>query len=115
MKDLKNKIIIRLKSSGGESIGEVLVAVLIASVALIMLATMIMYSTNMIRNSRNKMKEYYQANESLASVANADDSADITVSDGTHNLTDDESITVYYSVNDKYTNTSVVAYKLSES
>ena len=62
----------RLRDRRGESIGEVLVALLIAAVALMMLASLIATSTRLTRSSEERMQEYYTANENLtASLAAA--------------------------------------------
>ena len=55
----------KLNSRKGESIAEVLVALLIAALALVMLASMITSSSSMIKSSRIKMQDYYTANNAL--------------------------------------------------
>ena len=59
----------KLRSSRGESIGEVLIAVLIAALALLMLAEMIASSTRLITQSKAKMSAYYDANNALTEQA----------------------------------------------
>ena len=53
------KVIRKLKSSSGESIAEVLIALLLSSLALIMLAGMINASGNMVSTSRKTLEAYY--------------------------------------------------------
>ena len=49
----------KLKSSAGESIAEVLIALLISSLALMMLAGMINAASNTITTSRKILEDYY--------------------------------------------------------
>ncbi len=54
------------KSRSGESITEVLVALLISAVALVMLASMITASSRLITQSKDRMESYYKNSNSLA-------------------------------------------------
>ncbi len=65
---MKKKLLEKLRSRRGESIAEVLVAMLISAVALVMLASMIASSGRMIRRSRESMENYDAANNVLASM-----------------------------------------------
>ena len=58
-------IIAKLKANLGESISETLVAVLIASFALIMLAGAITTSVRIVKDSKNQIGEYYDADKFL--------------------------------------------------
>ena len=60
-----DRIMKKIKSQAGETIAEVLVALLISSVALVMLAGMIASTTNLVTRSKSKMEAYYAANEIL--------------------------------------------------
>ncbi len=107
----KNKI----KSQAGETIAEVLVALLISALALVMLAAMISSTYSIIRRGENKMNEYYEVNnESLAS-RNAGESgtASYSFSAGDTLTITDRPVTVY--VNDKFGETRVVAYNENNS
>lgn len=53
------KVIQKLKSDSGETIAELLIALLISSLALIMLAGMINASANMVSTSRKTLEDYY--------------------------------------------------------
>lgn len=64
---MKDRITGKLKSRSGESIAETLVAVLIAAFGLLMLAGTINSASNLITNSKKKLSEYYEANNTLAS------------------------------------------------
>ena len=52
----------KLKSQTGESIGETLVSLLIAALALVMLAGAVSASSGVIMKGRNKLNAYYTAN-----------------------------------------------------
>ena len=65
MKRIANNIIKKLKSRSGESIGEVLVALLISGLALLMLAGAITSSSHLVETSRAKEAEYYEENDNL--------------------------------------------------
>ena len=62
---MKTRLMKRLRSESGESIAEVLVALLIAAVALMMLAAMISSTVSIVNKSKTKMDEYYQNNAIL--------------------------------------------------
>ena len=66
---MKNKLIKKLRSSRGDSIAEVLIALLISVVALVMLAAMIASSTRLIQQSRTAIEKYDAANNALATMA----------------------------------------------
>lgn len=55
----------RLRGKGGESIAEVLIAVLISAVAMVMLASMIITAGKLVSDSRTKLTAYYAQNEAL--------------------------------------------------
>ena len=130
MKRLREKIAARLKNSAGESLAEVLIALLIAALALTMLAATISAASKMITNSKTKMGEYYAANDALAVQAkDSSKTLSITVSpmklNAENNLVVDDtaakvkltadgteatSTTVYYFVNNELPGTSVISY-----
>lgn len=62
LKNIRNKI----KNNNGESISEVLVALLISTLGLVMLATMITTSTKIITRSEESMKQFVDAENALA-------------------------------------------------
>ena len=65
LKTLLSSIGKKLKGRGGESLTEVLVSLLISAVALTMLASMISASTGMVKQSREKLDDYYTNNNGL--------------------------------------------------
>ncbi len=58
----------KLRSSKGEGIAEVLIAVLISAVALALLASMITTATGMLRSSQETMDTYYGERNELAQL-----------------------------------------------
>lgn len=56
----------KLKSRSGESIAETLVALLISSLALVMLAGSISAAVHIVKKTRDKLDQYYAANEYIA-------------------------------------------------
>ena len=64
---LRSRTLRKLRSNRGESISEVLVALLISSLALVMLASMISSTTSLVTKSRDVLSEYYDANNALSS------------------------------------------------
>ncbi len=126
---MKKKLLEKLRSRRGDSIAEVLVALLISAVALVMLASMIADSSRLILRSRDRMAEYDAANNALAVMsADEDDDADdllivrtgtVTVKDTADtavNLTgaSGAGISVKVYENKGYGGKSVIAYKITE-
>lgn len=71
---------VKLRSRTGESIAETLVALLIGSVALVMLAGMITTSAHLITKSKTLMETYYNNNKSLETKPDTSSgSLDITI------------------------------------
>ena len=63
---MKSGIGAKLRSRAGESIGETLVALLISSLALLMLAGAVSSAKNVVTTSKQAMTEYYEAGAKLA-------------------------------------------------
>ena len=55
----------KLRKNAGETIAEALIALLIASIAIVMLANMIATSTNMVHKSEQAFDSYYTKNNDL--------------------------------------------------
>lgn len=66
------RIIKKMRGKVGESIGETLVALLISSLALLMLAGAISASTRVITASKAAMQAYYEENNKIATLATTD-------------------------------------------
>ena len=111
-------ILSKLKSEAGESLGEVLIALLIAALALTMLASVITTASSIINRSKTAMDRYYAATNGLNSgekveLANGEkivneeswDDKKITIT-----IKDDDS---HYEIKPKFSN--VKAYSIVES
>ena len=111
MKKILNNVKDKLKNERGDSIGEVLVALLISAVALVMLASMIASSVSLTDKSKNKLKEYYTASIDLANQQ--DSSSDGTGTVRIKNSTGGEisSYEVNYFLNDEFSTNPVATYK----
>jgi len=53
----------KIRSTSGETIAETLIALLISALALVMLAASISVASHMVTTSREKLRDYYDANE----------------------------------------------------
>ncbi|MBQ8110359.1 MAG: hypothetical protein IJ124_09405 [Clostridia bacterium] len=60
---MKKRMLLKLKSVSGESIGETLISLLISALALVMLAGAISSASNIINNSKTAMETYYGSDE----------------------------------------------------
>lgn len=81
----------KLKSRGGETLAEVLVALLVAALALTLFASMVSASFNMITQSRSTLETYYED----GTFANPNtDEATVKITAGT-----DSSTVASYTVN----------------
>ena len=107
MDRLRSKLSKKLKGNAGETIAEVLIALLIAALALTMLASVITTTVKMVNENKRKMNDYYMANEwiTMHRPLNGDYGKTWTVtvedaSNATVNLTNSDSmIEVHYYVN----------------
>ena len=101
----------KTKNHSGETIAETLVALLISSIALMMLASMINSTVNLVTKSEAKMRDYYTLNAELENSAESEDTFTITIipqneSDSKLNMSVDG---VHYQTNNLFSKT-VVAY-----
>jgi len=108
----------KLRQSRGESIAETLVALLIAAVALVMLASMITSSTRLIERSENDLNAYYTANNALSAQSGTGTAGTVSITDSADNAvklsdSDDGTVDVYYYINDKVGSGDVVSYRLT--
>ena len=117
MSEVKKRLIDKLRSQIGESIAEVLVALLISAVALMLLANMVTSATRIVTGNREAFNQYITAGNALASHEGTTSSGTVSFAkDGASmKLTDDPSssstITVTY-----YTNTrrnAVISYVMN--
>lgn len=111
-----NRIRRKIQSNTGESIAETLVAVLLIALALTMLAAMISSTANMVKTSETKMSEYYETNAALETFADPDGPIEIAItvtnSSGVASSAEIESPQVDYKMNEAFSKTPVVAYRL---
>ena len=115
MQDVKKSVLRKLKSRKGETISETLVALLISSLALTMLAGAITASANLVEKSRTKMDSYYAASEQENGVikmsgAGTEGTVTITESDASGGLSPQKYDIVYYG-NNEFTRYPVYSYK----
>lgn len=105
----------KLRSSCGESLAETLIAVLVIAVALTMLAGMITSTSNLIRQSDDKLKEYYTASEKLETFSGSGTETgavefQVSLSTYNPNLTI-PSVNVQYAENAVFSSYPVIAYQ----
>lgn len=103
----------RLCSQKGESIGETLVSLLIAALALVMLAGAMTSASNIIISSRNKLESYYDANESLAKRESGTPMVNTLKLEDTSGAVSSQTITVSYYQNTVFSDKPVVVYDIS--
>ena len=122
---MKKRILKKLSSQSGESIGETLVALLIAALALTMLAGAVSSAMNIVTRSKKSMDDYYTVNNAVVARATVQPSKNGLTVNGTvyHpngltltvsglNSTNDD-YTVDYWSNQQISGTQVIAYTLS--
>lgn len=119
IRDLKGKVNSKLKGNSGESITETLVALLIASLALVMLAATINAVSNMVLRTRDKLKNYYAANEYVinmdkdaevdSKIAEKDELGVITIKEGNNTL----NVGVTTFTNKVFSNKQVMSYRVN--
>lgn len=101
----------KTKNHSGETIAETLVALLISSIALMMLASMINSTVNLVTKSEAKMGGYYTQNAILENSEASRDTFTISIKPGTvsDSKLDMSVKDVHYQINDTFSKT-VVAY-----
>lgn len=119
------KVFKKLKQNTGETLTETLVALLISVLALTLLASMIASGNRITAKSAEEMNAYYAKSNSLA----ASSSTGITTLNGTVSIKQkvgnnyngfcltpgNSSYNVKFYVNDSFSNTPVVSYKVPAS
>ncbi len=103
----------KLSGNSGETLVEVLAALLISALAILMLSQAVASSVRLITNSERAMTDYYTANNELAvRDGGSDGSARVTMTVDGMRLGDD--LTVEYYVNDSAAGAAVVSYGLAD-
>ena len=121
---MKRRVFNKLSNQSGETIAETLVALLIASLALVMLAGAVSSAMNTVTRSKNTMDDYYTVNNALVvrstaaptkdgmtvNTTNGDYTGELTVSvpDLKHDNT--AGIKVTYWKNEQISGTQVITY-----
>ena len=122
MKRLYSSVIGKIKSQVGESIGEVLVALLISSIGLTLLAMMVSSSSRMVERSKSTLHEYVLQSNALEDQSETGTpgrlsfSCDLSETDDSgsiKNITDDSSnpINIKYYINEVIGSQKVISYK----
>ena len=107
---MRERLLMKLRSSAGESISETLVALLIASLALVMLAGMISSTVSMVSRSEKTMEEYYAANDILE-TGSGSETVTITIRNADTGLNETETAAAGRTT--RISGTPVIAYRLS--
>ena len=98
----------KIRSRRGESITEVLVAIVVSGLAILMLATVIATAVNVNRASQQSMNEYYAANNSVVS-GGVTASGSVSLESGVA-IADRDSVTVTYHIGEQADGTLVISY-----
>lgn len=102
MKRLRANLSKKLKGNAGESLAEVLIALLIAALALTMLASVISSAARMITQSKDTMAKYYMANDALTTHKTNAESATVIDSG-------ELKLTIKQKVGDNYTAANLIS------
>ena len=99
----------RLGSSRGESLIEVLVAIVVSGLAILMLATVIASATTINKTSREAMNGYYDKSNAIAETSDSNGSGTVTLGSGGDEIPLDKSNVRYY-IEEQDDGTPVVKY-----
>ena len=114
---MKKKIKARVRSQAGETIAETLVALLISSLALLMLAGAVSAAVRMVLRSKNKLEAYYVQDENVAAHKTAAGTMTVTLteeSDGLSETIGPFTYTGNYYQNDELGRITVISYSAEE-
>jgi hypothetical protein len=118
----KNRAAQKLKSRSGETISELLIALLISSLALTMLAGMITAASRIVRNSMKSMENYVEQENGIVSRSDGGSPGTLTVridgSETARKLTDEDPnnyINVTFYRTDAFGKVPVITYERSET
>lgn len=117
MKSLKGKLKKKLCSQSGESIGETLVALLISTLALVMLAGAMASASGVITKSRDKLDSYYDAAENVVtrtSAAQELNGKKITITDSRGAIGPRSFDNISYYLDSVLSDTPVIAYEKND-
>lgn len=108
---MKRRILAKLRGCAGESIGETLIALLISSLALLMLAGAITTATRVVTLSNQKMTDYYQKDAALTERGTALGEITVSIQEGGSEVQTFSGVTYG---NDAFAGSGVVSYVLAE-
>lgn len=119
MKKLRAKTLAKLSGRSGETLAEVLIALLIAALAMTMLAAAISSSAKMITKSKQKMEQYYSESDRMAEQS-GDTTGKLSINlsqsgSAVYLLKNGQPLTAAFTVNDEIARTKVIAYWLSDA
>lgn len=110
----KNKCAFKLLCKAGESIAETLIALLISSLALMMLAGAVSSAARIIQSSKASVEDYYKKDNEM--IENPDKlgplSVEFTLESGTAVKFKESTPSVNYNMNQKFSNHPIVSYTL---
>ncbi len=106
-------VISKLKSEKGETIGETLVSLLIASLALVMLAGAIASASRVITKSKKAMETYYSYNN-IVEEKTGEKPINVSIQDTEGNKIND-GFSYNCFINDYFSNKPIVSYSISNS
>ena len=110
---MKKKIKARVRSLAGETIAETLVALLISSLALLMLAGAVSSAVRIVLRSENKLEAYYKKDENVAAHNTKTGTISVTLKEDTDDLSEKIgpfSYTENYYLNDEFGRAAVISY-----
>lgn len=111
---MKERLKKKLKNNSGETIGEVLVALLISGLALLMLAGAITTSSDLVTRSSRKQEEYYAKNEALLTDTGGTSGRQLTMILRGVGISNQKYENINYNINDEIGNIPIVAYTKKE-
>ena len=112
---MMEKIARKLRGKTGESIGETLIALLISSLALLMLAGAVSSAGTIVQKSKTVFNDYYTKNNAVADQTTPEGTLNVTFSPASAESElpfKPASPEVNYYINDKYNQYQVVSYKM---
>ena len=112
---IMNKWIKKLRSQAGESIGETLVALLISSLALVMLAGAVSAATRIVLQSKDAMQDYYDRDKKMVTASASPSTGKTTIRDADASNTIEDSADIIIYANDKFQNTPVYSYTVASN
>ena len=109
-----NILLKKIKSTSGESIGETLVSLLIASLALVMMAGAVSAAVRMTTRSSTALQAYYESANELADPSTG--ALTVKFKDGANEIKCKEvPDSVKYSINGYFSNIPVISYAVPET